>query len=174
MKKIVLAALALLVAGCATEYGEMGFTGGVRADQISANQYRIVSRGNGYSDASSIADYAIRKAAEVTLESGNEWFLVMGRDDQSGVSLSATTTPTQTTGTINTWGNTATYNATTYGGRVNIQTIVKPGEDLLILVGSGPQPDAAYNAAETLRYVAPRTSQANPAGTVARRVLLGF
>ena len=174
MKKIVLAATALLVAGCATEYGDMGFSGGVRADQISANQYRIVSRGNGYSNATSIADYAIRKAAEVTLESGNEWFLVLGRDDQTGVSLSATTTPTQTTGTVNTWGNTATYSATTYGGIVNIQTVVKPGEDLMIRVGSGPQPDAAYNAAETLRYVAPRTSQANTTGTVARRVLLGF
>lgn len=36
-----------LLAGCATSYGDMGFSGGVRADQMSADTYRIVARGNG-------------------------------------------------------------------------------------------------------------------------------
>lgn len=174
MKKLIIGLAGVLLAGCATQYGDMGFAGGVRADQMAADQYRIVSRGNGFSDSTTIADFAIRKAAEVTLESGNEWFLVMGRQDQTGVSQSVTQAPTTTYGNVSAYGNTATYNETTYGGGVNIQTVVKPGEDLMIKVGRGPRPGAAYDAAETLRYVVARTGSPNTTGDVARRALLGF
>lgn len=174
--------LALGLAACATDYGDMGFTGGVRADQMSADTYRIVARGNAYTDSTRIADFAVRRAAEATLESGHEWFMVLGRDDQTSVGQLVTTTPRQTYGTATTtafgsggYGTaTTTFNATTYGGQTQVTTIYRPGEDLLIRVGKGPRPDGAWDAAETLRYVLPRTESANDAGSVARRALLGF
>lgn len=174
MKRAVLGALAVMLVGCATQYGDMGFAGGVRADQMSANTYRIVSRGNGYTDSTATADFAMRKAAETTIASGNTWFIVMGREDQTGVSTSVSTTPTTTYGTATAYGNTATYTGTTYGGSTSIETVVKPGEDMMIRVGSGQRPETAYDAAETLTYVVPRTERrTNGAGSVAKRALLG-
>jgi len=157
LRLISVIALALAATGCATSYGDMGFAGGVRADQMSTNTFRIVSRGNGYTDATTIADFAIRKAAETTIESGNEWFFVLNRADQTRVGQSSYQTPTQTYGTVSGYGNTATYNATTTGGQTITQTFVKPGEDLMIRVGRGPRPEGAWDAAETLRFVIPRT-----------------
>ena len=61
---LVVVAAAVMLASGATQYGDMGYTGGVRADQMTANPYRIVSRGNGFSDSTQVADFAIRKAAE--------------------------------------------------------------------------------------------------------------
>ena len=58
----------LTLAGCGTKYQEMGFTGGVAAEQMSANVYRIKSRGNGYTSNSTIQDYVLLKAAETTKE----------------------------------------------------------------------------------------------------------
>lgn len=172
MKRLIIAA-ALMMSACATSYGDMGFAGGVRADQMAPDVYRIVSRGNGYTDSTTIADYAIRKAAETTLESGNEWFLVMGREDQSSVGQSSYTTPTMTTGTVSAYGNTASWNSMTTGGQTINSTFLKPGEDLMIKVGKGPKPEAAWDARQTLDYVIGRTGGQNSAGTVARRALLG-
>jgi hypothetical protein len=140
----------------------MGFSGGVRADQLSATTYRIVSRGNGYTDATTIADFALRKAAETTLTSGNEWFIVMGRDDQTRSGQVVSTTPSYTTGNVSSYGNTASWNSTTMGGQTSVTNYVKPGEDLMIRVGSGTRPETAFDARETLTYVLPRTGGEKP------------
>ena len=156
----VLAALAIsavFLSSCATQYGKMGFAGGVRADQISASTYRIVSRGNGYTDSTTVADFALRKAAETTLESGNEWFVVLGNDDRSRSGTFSTTTPATTYGTASTYGNTTTFNSRTYGGGTTVIPVFKPGADMLIGVGRGSRPSNALDAAETLTYVVPRT-----------------
>ena len=58
-------AMCLVLAGCATKYQEMGFTGGVAAERITADTYRIVARGNGYTGNTTIQDYALLKAAEL-------------------------------------------------------------------------------------------------------------
>ena len=58
MNKIALA-LCLLLAGCATKYQEMGFTGGVAAEQVTSDTYRIIARGNGYTGNTAIQDYAL-------------------------------------------------------------------------------------------------------------------
>jgi hypothetical protein len=42
---LLLAAVAA-VGGCATKYQDMGFTGGVEAEPVMTDVYRIVARGN--------------------------------------------------------------------------------------------------------------------------------
>jgi hypothetical protein len=46
MRVLGVLALCVLLGGCATKYQEMGFTGGVAAQQITADTWRIQSRGN--------------------------------------------------------------------------------------------------------------------------------
>jgi hypothetical protein len=42
----------------------MGFSGGVAAQQITADTWRIQSRGNAYTGASTVQDYVLLKAAD--------------------------------------------------------------------------------------------------------------
>ena len=55
-----------MLAGCSTPYQEMGFTGGVKSQQATADTYRIISRGNSYTSGTTIQDYTLLKAAETT------------------------------------------------------------------------------------------------------------
>lgn len=147
-----LLAVAMLLAGCATTYHETGLTGGVSASQIAADTYRISARGNGYTDATTIQDYMLLKAAETTVAAGGTHFLVVSASDASRVSNG------QTQGTLNTnvVGNTA---YSTYTPGVSY-TIVRPGEDAyikVIKVKAGQQPPSgAFPANEIITYVGSR------------------
>ncbi|MBR1273387.1 CC0125/CC1285 family lipoprotein [Bradyrhizobium sp. AUGA SZCCT0283] len=66
--------LSLLLIGCGTKYQEMGFTGGVSAEQITKDTFRIVARGNGNTRSTTIQDYALLKAAETTKAAGATHF----------------------------------------------------------------------------------------------------
>lgn len=154
---LVACAASLALVGCATGYGDMGFTGGVRADQLSETTFRITAMGNGYTSTDRMADFALRKAAEQTLASGYEWFGVLSSEDRSSTGYSVNRSPTYTTAQVSTFGNTAYGTATTSGGGTSVSSYVKPGTSMIIELGRGPRPAGAHDAAETLRFVVPRT-----------------
>src|SRR5262245_20428212 len=74
-----LVAVALL--GCATRYQEMGFMGGVTAEQMSADVFRIKSRGNAYTGATTVQDYVLLKAAETAKSIGGTHFQIIDAAD---------------------------------------------------------------------------------------------
>lgn len=78
---IVVLALAVGLASCATRYQEMGATGGVTAARITDDLWRITARGNLYTDAGTIQDYVLLKAAETTLDAGRTHFTIVGKHD---------------------------------------------------------------------------------------------
>jgi hypothetical protein len=59
MMRIVAVALALALGGCSTPYQDMGFAGGVAAQRMTNDTYRIVARGNGYTGSTTIQDYTM-------------------------------------------------------------------------------------------------------------------
>lgn len=150
-----IALMAAAIAACSTTYGEMGFGGGVTAAPVTSDTYRISARGNGYTDATTIQDYSLLKAAEVTLAAGKSHFLILSGNDATRRSVG------QTAGTFNTnfYGNSAftTYNP---GYTYNI---VKPGEDLVIRVFSPDRgqsvPPNAFNAQEVYDSINPRVKR---------------
>lgn len=150
-------ACALAVSGCATAYGEMGFTGGVSAAQIGPNQWRITAAGNAYTDADTISDFAMRKAAETTLEQGYEWFGIVSSEDRTRSELGSFTTPSTTNFSASQFGNTVSGTSTTYGGGTSVYSMTKPGRSMVIEMGRGQRPRGAFDAAETLRYMLPLT-----------------
>jgi hypothetical protein len=84
-----LAALALLAA-CATPTlyapaGEGGF--GYREQRIESDRYIVTFSGNSATDPDGVADAAMRRAADLTLEQGYEWFQIVSRN--SDVDLSS-------------------------------------------------------------------------------------
>jgi hypothetical protein len=153
----VLFVLAALLAApglsaCSTAYGKMGLTGGVDAAPMAADTYRISARGNGYTGATTIQDYAFLKAAETTLAAGKTHFTILSGTDRTDKAYG------QTAGTFSTYGGIGWYNpGYTYD-------IVKPGEDMVIHVWSpGPKdalPPGTYNAQQVFDNISPRVTRA--------------
>ncbi|SIQ75838.1 hypothetical protein [Bosea sp. TND4EK4] len=153
MKKLVMvAALSVALASCATKYGEMGYAGGVKAEQVTSDIWRVVARGNGYTASSRVQDFVLLKSAELTLAQGGTHFVIAGSQDQASVGI--ITTPG--TSTVNRIGNSAFI--TTSPGYS--ETVVKPGQDAyvrIIKVGLGQQPPpGAFSAAEIDKIVGAR------------------
>jgi predicted small lipoprotein YifL len=91
MMKLMFSALAFVaLAACATTPpaytpAASASAAGYSETQIEANRYFVTYRAPGAADAALIEDYALRRAAELTLLNGREWFWVDRRtieDDQ--------------------------------------------------------------------------------------------
>jgi hypothetical protein len=154
--RVGVAALAALgLVGCTTPYQSMGFSGGVEAHQMTANTFRIVARGNGYTSGTTIQDYVALKAAETTRQAGGTHFLVISAGDAS--SASYLSTPGQMKTSV--IGDTA---YTTYNPGATYQ-IFKPGQDAYIRVinvptGQSP-PQGAIPADEVIQFVGARVKR---------------
>ncbi len=64
--------------------------GGVAAVPTTNYTNRIVARGNGYTDPTTIQDYSLLEAAEVTLASGGTHFIIMNSADTTRHSVGQT------------------------------------------------------------------------------------
>jgi hypothetical protein len=147
---------AVLLCGCATRYQDMGLTGGVGAQQITADTFRIISRGNGFTTAETVQDYILLKAAEVTQSAGATHFAIVSAADATRVGSIQTPTTAQT----HVIGNTA-YTTVSPGSTI---PIVKPGQDVYIKVFTLPRgqpaPPGSYAAEEIIRFVGSRVKRA--------------
>jgi hypothetical protein len=146
--------LSAALTGCATKYQEMGFTGGVAAEQITSDTWRIQARGNAYTESSTVQDYVLLKAAETTRAAGASYFQIVSAADASR----ASTFVTPGTSTTNFVGHTA-FTTTSPG---SVDTVIKPGQDVYVRVlksaPGGPTP-SVYSAAEIIQFIGPRVQR---------------
>lgn len=121
MKIITLLLIAFLT-GCATEYQPNGFTGGFSETQLGENVFRVSFRGNGHTSTERAADFSMLRAAEITLENGFKYFIVVDSKDDASLSTFTTPTTSQTTASAYGVGNHAygTAYTTTNGGNTFI------------------------------------------------------
>lgn len=101
MRVLIVIAAGLSLAGCATAYGEMGFGGGVAAERISADTFRIKSRANMFTDKTVAQDYAMLQAAEAAAAACFTHFVIVDSDNRT---------------TTNTWVSPSTVNSDWSGG----------------------------------------------------------
>ena len=100
----------LFVYSCATPYQSTGFTGCFTDTQLSDTVWKVSTAGNGFTAKTTVNDYALLRAAELTLEKGYKYFVV-GDENQTSTSHKADFGSTSNTyGNINTSGN---FNSTT-------------------------------------------------------------
>ncbi|MFQ5562583.1 MAG: hypothetical protein ACE5FO_03345 [Parvularculaceae bacterium] len=95
---VAVAAAIVALAACAapgpTQYAAADAKGyGFSETRVEQNRYRVVYRGGGGVPADVVESYALRRAAELTLAGGYDWFRVVGRDlsgdERGGVSVGA-------------------------------------------------------------------------------------
>ena len=142
MGKSVIFLLALALAGCATKYQDLGFSGGVAAQPITHDTYRIVARDNGYTAGTTVQDFVLLKAAETAKASGNSHFAIVSGSDATTSAVGQTAGYAQT----NFIGGT---DFTTYSPGISYN-IIKPGQDGYIRVSTPkkgePLPVGAFAA----------------------------
>lgn len=94
MRTLMLAAAAGLLAACATatpyQAANDGRGYGFQEQVIEQNRVRISFRGNTLTDRDTVENYLLFRAAEVTLASGKDYFIVANRDTESRSRLQAT------------------------------------------------------------------------------------
>lgn len=150
-----LAVAGLVAGGCASlaPYGAQRGPGGqgYAETRIESDRYRVTYQGVG--DAGRVADYALLRAAELTLEQGQDWFTVTrswtdGQADprprvRPSVSIGAGTSR---------WGG-YSRSGVGVGVGVNLSGPGPTSTTLEIVLGRGDTPDAidAYDAREVRR-----------------------
>ena len=156
MRAVVFAlVLAACLAGCATKYQDIGLSGGVSAEPITNDTYRIVARGNGYTSGTTIQDFVLLKAAETAKNAGQSHFGIISGNDATSHAVGQT----PGTFTTNVYGNTA---FSTYNPGISYN-IVFPGQDTYIRVFTpkiGDQlPAGSFRADEIIANIGPRVQR---------------
>jgi hypothetical protein len=142
MRFIYILSLALVLSSCATAYQKEGATGGYTETQLDTNVFQVTFSGNGYTARQRATDFALLRSAELTLENGYNYFVIIDANQYS--KNSSYTTPTTTYGSATAYGNTAYGSATTYGGQT--YHISKPRASNTIVCFKEKPEGFSYNA----------------------------
>jgi hypothetical protein len=70
-------ALAIMMASCATPYKSNGIAGGYSDTALAPDVYRVSFRGNGYTSSERAQDFAVLRAADLTLAKGYRYFAIV-------------------------------------------------------------------------------------------------
>jgi len=82
-KNYLLSILCLLLAGCATSYQPKSYTGGYTDTKLDDDKYRVTFSGNQHTSADRVEEYALLRAAEITLEYGYSHFVTVNESGES-------------------------------------------------------------------------------------------
>jgi len=146
MKKVCLIAIILIFSGCATAYQPAGATGGYTSTQLDTNVFEVLFSGNGFTPRSRASDFALLRSAEIAIENGYEYFVIIGVQQYSKNSSYTTPTTSTTDFTANTYlGNTyGSAYTTTYGGQTH--HVSKPRSSNTIVCFKEKPKGFSYNA----------------------------
>lgn len=140
-------AVVLFLAACATPYQNSGFSGGYSETQFDDNVFKVSFRGNGYTSMERASDFTLLRSAELTLQHGYNYFVIV--EEQNHTRNSTYTTPTTSNTTANVYGSGnyayGTATTTTYGGQT--YNISKPStSNTIILFKEKPEDGFSFNA----------------------------
>ena len=128
--------LPIIISGCATAYKSDGLMGGYSSVKLDENVFQVAFRGNGYTSRERTSDFALLRCADIAIENGYKYFVIV--DEQQYARTSFVTTPTTATttysgntqGSVTSFGNSANFNANTYG---TARTVVYGGDTFVIV-----------------------------------------
>jgi hypothetical protein len=102
-----------LLSGCVTPYQPKSFSGGYAESQLGTNIFNVMFQGNGNTSYELAADFCLLRSAEITVENGFRYFIVVeskkdpsellaARPMQSSTTWSAYASGTYTNGSAQT------------------------------------------------------------------------
>ncbi len=128
--------LSIFCLGCATGYQRQGLTGGYTDTRIQDNMFRVGFKGNGYTSTEKAADMALLRCAELALENGYNYFVVMGENQETRAMAVTTPVTANTSGNVNMYGGNGyaygNYQGTTTYSGGNTFLIHKPSTSMMI------------------------------------------
>jgi hypothetical protein len=77
LRLLMIAAVAVGLASCATPYAEQGLLGGFDVKELRPDVYRVSFQGNGYTSRESVQAYWLYRCAELALEKGFAGFEIL-------------------------------------------------------------------------------------------------
>ncbi len=135
MRILTISLIVAVLGGCATAYQPQGITGGFSSTQLDSNVFQVTFTGNGYTARGRANDFALLRSAELALENGYKYFIIV--DAQQYSDNSTYTTPTTATTNINTntSGSAYTYGSNTsyYGNTTGTATTTVTGGQTYIV-----------------------------------------
>lgn len=76
-----------LMVSCATPYQKLNKRGGYKEEKINEHVYRVSFQGNTRTKDEVVHRYFLRRCAELTLEKGYQYFIVINTEDKSRAAL---------------------------------------------------------------------------------------
>jgi len=135
MRNFLMIVASLILVGCGTEYQADGLTGGYTDSMTGYNTAVVQFKGNGYTSATEANKFAFRRAAELTLEKGYDYFLVENGNDRMKTETTSTNYNCNSYG----YGNSSNTNCYAIGG-IDIE---KPRTMLQIRMFKGKTPNTS-------------------------------
>ena len=167
------AALALSACATATPYGPAGQGSryGYSDMRIDENRFRVAFAGNSVTSRDQVEMALLLRAAEVTLESGHDWFATVNRATDRDVRYSASPDPFYYDRYSRYWGPSWRYYRRGYwspwrdpfGPDMDFREIDRYEATAEIVVGRGPKPAGdpnAFDAREVVQNLGPRIPRA--------------
>jgi len=138
----------------AREHSWMQAYGGYSDTRIDANTESVAYGGNGFTPRRTVELYLLYRCAEVTHQSGYDYFVVL--NPSTDATQSSVTTPSSFNATTVISGNSLATRATYFPG--DTITFTSYGAQTLIKMFAGTKPEdvlAAYDASEVIQYMGP-------------------
>lgn len=148
----------VLGTGCATGYHELNIEGGYRDYKVTDDVYDVQFSANGYTPVDMVEKYLLYRCAELTLESGNQYFIIL--DSNIQIATQQFTVPgryqSTTSGSATAYGGYAQGSSQTYGTYTPPQTynVSKPYGAARIKVMNEKE-EGVIDANEVIRNLGP-------------------
>ena len=136
MKKL-LTVFFFFITSCATIYQPKNLFGGYSASQINENTWKVTFEGNSYTSKARAENFAMRRAAEITLREGYTHFLITDSDTYVKTSVHTIPQNSTTTEIVSDYGNFQYSDTTYYGGQT--YTVSKPSANSYFVLLDGTQ-----------------------------------
>jgi hypothetical protein len=154
--------LALSLAACASEptpYQPATDGYGYTQQQVESNRYRITFAGNGDTPLDTVRNYMLYRAAEVTLESGHDYFVVADQNTESTTTYRGTGSSPFGFGTGFRGGSGFGFGVSTFSAYPDDSYTA--WADIIVGKGAKPADDLnAYDARDVLARLDPSVTRA--------------
>ena len=159
MKKLAAVFMVVTLSACAIPYGKYGLLCGLTDSPIDENTFSISVDTNDLTSQQTTSMHAFYRAAELTVESGFDYFVIASDANNSTSMAMAMPGGSTSNTTINTYGSTAYGRTNTSYAPTTVVSVVYPNSTLIIKSFKGAKPEgvpSAYDARSVMKYIGPQ------------------